>query len=326
VTCIYEGALVKKATLKAYPEALIKFLKSHFPGAKINSAYEAGFSGFHLHRSLIKHGINNLVVHAASIEVAARDRVKTDKRDSLKIATQLESGRLRGIHVPSEEREAFRSVTRLRETLMEDKKRIGNRLKSLLHTQGLIPIDDERKVSKKWVEEVMNYKIHPELKYSILSYGEQWLTLNKKVKEIDLHLEKQAKSDIILETIYRSAPGIGKIHARELSNELGDMSQFSNEKKTFSFVGLTPSEYSSGEHKRQGHITHQGRSVLRKILTQAAWFAIKRDNDLKATFDRISQKAGKKRAIIGIARRLIGRIRSCLLTGCLYEIKAGICD
>jgi transposase len=318
VSCICEGELVKKATLKGNPEEFVKFLEKFFRGAKIKSAYETGFSGFHLHRFLIQRGIENLVVHAASIEVSARDRVKTDKRDSLKIATQLASGRLRGVHVPSEEREAFRSVSRLRETLLGDRTRAGLRIKSLLYTQGLIS-EDEEKVSKKWIEKVMNYEIHPELKYTIQSYGEQWLSLNSKIKEIDKHLEKQAEADIVLETIYRSSPGIGKINGRELCNELEDMSQFSNEKKVYSFTGLTPSEDSSGEHRRQGHISRQGRSVLRKILIQAAWFAIRKDEELKAIFERVSQKAGKKRAIIGIARRLIGRIRSCILNGCLYQ-------
>jgi transposase len=322
VTCLCEGALAKKATLKASPEELVKFLENYFKGATIKSAYEAGFSGFYLHRFLIQKGIENRVVHAASIEVSARDRVKTDKRDSLKIATQLESGRLRGIYVPSEEREAYRNVTRLREALMGDKKRIGNRLKSLLHTQGLISGDDERKISEKWLKEIKNYKTQLEIKYCIQSYCEQWQLLKNKIKEIDKELEKQAEKDSVLEIIYQSAPGIGKIHGRELCNELEDMSQFPNEKKLFSYTGLTPSEYSSGEHRRQGHITRQGRSVLRKILTQAAWIAIQKDSSLKTIFERLSKKSGKKRAIIGVARRLIGRIRSCLLTGCLYENQA----
>jgi len=88
VTCICEGAVVKRASMKATPEAFLEFLKKYFPGAQIHSAYEAGFSGFVLHRFLIKNGIENKVVHPAAIEVSSRDRVKTDKRDSLKIATQ----------------------------------------------------------------------------------------------------------------------------------------------------------------------------------------------------------------------------------------------
>jgi transposase len=95
------------------------------------------------------------VVHAASIEVSSRDRVKTDKRDSLKIATQLAAGRLRGIHVPSEERECLREVTRMREKIMKDRCRVGNRFKSLLYRQGLIGAESVPVVSKRWIEETV---------------------------------------------------------------------------------------------------------------------------------------------------------------------------
>ena len=74
------------------------------------------------------------------------------------------------------------------------------------------------------------------------------------------------------------------------------------------------------EHVRQGHISRQGRAVLRKILVEAAWVAITKDPCLRKIYERISSKCGAKRAIIGIARRLVGRIRSCLLSGKPYEI------
>lgn len=318
-TCLCEGILAKRVTMKASPEGLVEFLKKYFPGAIIKSAYEAGFSGFYLHRYLMEHGIENRVVHPAAIEVSLRDRVKTDKRDSLKIATQLASGRLKGIYVPSEAREAYRGITRLRESIMKDKKRVGNQLKSFLHVHGLM-MDEKEKVSEKWLKKVERMKCHPDICYCIKSYIERWRYLDKKIKGITEHLKEQAKADAALEVIYLSAPGIGKIHARTLSNELESMHHFTNEKALFSFTGLTPTEYSSGEHKRQGHISRQGRSILRKVLIQAAWSAIRKDPALKVIFERIAEKAGKKRAIVGIARRLIGRIRSCFMTGCLYEV------
>lgn len=320
VRCISEGEVVKKATMKASPENLAEFLKKYFQGAIIKSAYEAGFSGFGLHRHLLANGIENLVVHAASLEISARDKVKTDKRDSLKIASQLSAGRLSCIHIPSEDREAKRSITRARKNMLQAKQRVGNQLKSLLHMSGLIRADDERAISKKWIEEILKYDVHPDLNYSVKLYAEEWLGFQEKIKGIDKRLEEQAKGDQDLEMIYQSAPGIGPLNARQLSNELGDMKQFSNEKKLYSFTGLTPSEHSSGEHKRQGHITRQGPSLIRKILMQAAWVAIRRDTALKETFERIAKKSGKKRAIVAIARRLIGRIRSCFQTGCLYEM------
>lgn len=322
VTCILEKTVIKKATMKASPEVVVEFLKKYFPNALIKSAYEAGFCGFPLHRYLVENGIENIVVHPASIEVSAHDRVKTDKRDSLKIAKQLEDGRLSGIHVPDEEREAKRSVTRLRESLMKDRKRAGNQLKSLLFTHGLIHWDDDRVVCKKWIKTVLGYHVHPAIAYCIEAHAERWLALQEKIDAVDKRLGLQAKEDAALESIYQSAPGIGAVHARQLANELADMKQFENEKKLYSFTGLTPSEHSSGEHVYKGHMTHQGRSVIRKILTQAAWVAITQDASLRVIFERIAKNAGKKRAIIGIARRLIGRIRSCFLQGCLYEIRS----
>src|ERR1700738_313921 len=118
VAAVYEGTKTKKATLPASPEGLVAFCKKYFSGAAIESVYEAGFSGFHLHRMLLKNGIDNRLVHAAGVEVASGNRVKTDKRDAVKLATQLAAGRLRGIYVPSEEREEKRAVTRIRETMV----------------------------------------------------------------------------------------------------------------------------------------------------------------------------------------------------------------
>jgi len=157
--------------------------------------------------------------------------------------------------------------------------------------------------------------------FSVNQYAEQWLQLTARMKEVEMRFAIQAQGEKGLQTIYESIPGIGPIHARQLANELGDMTQFKNEKKLFSFTGLTPSEYSSGEHVRQGNISRQGRPVLRRILIEAAWIAITKDPSLKTVFDRLSSHRGAKRAIVGVARRLAGRIRSCVLTGTLYEIK-----
>jgi transposase len=317
--------VVKKDRLVASPTELVCYLKNNFKGAKINTAYEAGFSGFHLHRCLIQHGINNIVVHPAAIEIAARERVKNDKRDALKISAQLADGKLRCIHIPDEKQEANRRVTRLRSSLMADRVKYGNRIKALLFQYGLIAANDETVVSKKWIEatlKILKKKNFSEgLRYTIQSYSDQWLTITTKVKEIDKELDKQAENESEIDNIYKSAPGIGPLSARILANELGDMKQFSGEKKLFSFTGLTPMEYSSGDKKCLGCISRQGRPVLRKILIEAAWVAIKIDKKLGDIFEAIAKRAGKKRAIIAVARRLIGYIRACVLKGEKYKIE-----
>jgi len=319
VAIVCDKAIVKRDTLCAIPEVLGDYLEKHFVGAQINCAYEAGFSGFGLHRHLIKRGINNIVVHAASVEIGARDKVKNDKRDALKIAVQLEAGRLNGIFVPSIEMEEKRELTRLRSTFVQDRNRIATRLKLKAHYHGLIGPEDHKRVSNEWIEMLMNKQMLPGIQYSITALAKEWHSMNEKIKELEFFLAEQAKGDEYLESVYRSAKGIGKTAARILANELGDMSQFPSERNLFSYTGLTPSEYSSGEHTRKGHISRQGKPILRSTLVQCSWIAIRYDKELNQAYERISKRAGAKRAIVAIARKLIGRVRACFRTGELYR-------
>ena len=323
VTAICDGIVVKKDTLAAYPEQLVRYIKKYFNGATVRTVYEAGFSGFSLHRYLLAQGIKNIVTHPASIKVSARDRVKTDKRDSLKMAKQLSNEELEGINVPSEKREQFRILTRTRDQLVDHRKRISNQIKSLLFTQGLIDPQDDKKVCKSWLKKIQQFEMSEEMKYSVDLLAQIWLDLDSKIKEVLKKLGEQAKKDSI-DVIYRSVPGVGALSARILANELGDMSHFYNEKGLFSYTGLTPSEYSSGEHKCLGNISRQGKSLLRKILVQVAWSSLKKDKRLLEIFERISKKAGKKRAIVAIARKIAGCIRSCFKTGTLWCTNAPI--
>jgi transposase len=319
VSAICDGKLEKRDRLEAKPKGLVDYCSKFFSGAAIESAYEAGFCGFYLHRFLEKHHFKNHVIHAAGMEIAVGNKVKTDKRDSLKLAVQLSVGRLKGIHVPSEERENYRKLTRLRETFLRHRTRFGCQIKSVLLQHGLIRPDDDRRVSKKWLKNILEEEMSFELKFTLESLSQMWLILTDKMSVIDEELKKQSVEDESIEKVYRSAPGIGPVAARTLANELGDMFQFKNERQLFSYLGLTPSEYSSGEHIRHGHISRQGKARLRYILVQAAWVAIRHDNELKEDYERISKTRGGKKAIVGVARRLIGRIRSCFRQGVLYQ-------
>lgn len=326
VTAICDGQIIKRDTLKADPSVLISYCKKYFSGAEIYSAYEAGFCGFHLHRYLEKAGIKNIVVDAAGIEVAVGDRVKTDKRDSLKLATHLALGKLKGIFIPSIEQEDCRAVTRLRDTFVRERSRLACQIKALMYQYGLIGADGKRMVSPKWIKELEALEALPGLKFTLSHYCSLWLHINTKIAEIDHEIAIQAQNGGPTEIIYRSVPGIGPTSARVLANELGDMSQFNNERQLFSYMGLTPSEHSSGEHVRQGHITRQGKPILRKILVQVAWKAIKLDDSLKNSYEQLSRRVGGRKAIVGIARKIIGRIRACFRTGELYRIEVKVAD
>ena len=119
---------------------------------------------------------------------------------------------------------------------------------------------------------------------------------------------------------YLSVPGIGTLGARILSNELGDLAKrFANQKSLYQFVGLTPSEFSSGEKIRREGISRQGSSRIRKILIEASWIAIRKDKALRALFRRIGHGRGSQRAIVAVARNLIDRIHSCFKQNILYQ-------
>jgi transposase len=318
VTLISDGTVIKRDKLIADPEVLLKYL-NNFKGARIKSAYEAGFCGFYLHRFLIAHNVDNIVVHPASIEVGSRDFVKTDKRDSLKIATQLSAGRLSCVFIPSEIREDKRHLTRLREQFIKKKVAVACQIKSLLHLHGLIEPQVRLRISNIWLDKILKRKMKENTKFTLEKLIQTWKYFEIQISLINKQIAKEAREDYRLELIYCSVPGIGFISARKLINELEDMSQFSNEEKLFSYAGLTPREYSSGEHVRQGHISRQGKPIIRWILVEAAWTAIKKDFSLKAIFEKLAYRAGKKRAIVAIARILLGRLRTCVKEKRLYE-------
>jgi transposase len=315
---LHEKELVKKATIEANPELLINFIKNNYAGANMHTAYEAGFSGFHLHRQLSSNYINNIVVHPAHIEVSARDRVKTDKRDAMKIAIQLQAGRLHSVMIPDEKREGYRAITRLRNKFGEHKKRMGNQIKSLLHQHGVIGANDNRSICKSWLEWVVSLKLNEDVMYSLQVMKDQWIILNDKINEIEKKLAEQSAKDSGLDVIYSSFPGVGLYTSRIIANELGDMSQFSNQKKLFSYTGLTPCEYSSGDHVRHGNISRQGKPILRKILIQAAWVAVANDESFKKKYEELGTRIGKKKAIVAIARTMVGIMRSCAKSGTMY--------
>lgn len=317
-SCMCEGVVVKRCRMSASGRAVVTLISKYFPDSEVRTCYEAGYSGFWLHRELEAANICNIVVHAAAIEVAANDRVKTDKRDSLKMAQQLAAGRLKGIRIPSLKEEQRRLLARTREQLMRARRRVQVQIRMRLHQFGLFPVQIQRAIRITDVESILK-TLEGELKFSIERLYSVWKQLELEVKEINKHLLEQARHDP-LEVIYRSVPGIGPLASRILSNELGDMRQFRNVRALYSFTGLTPGEYSTGNTVHRGHISRQGSSRLRHILVEAAWKAIRKDLSLRQQFDRIANKSGKKRAIVAVARKLIGKIRASILGKSLYVV------
>src|SRR5499427_3410297 len=320
VTCLCQRRIVKTATVPAEPARLAESLLRWFPGARLFSAYEAGFSGFVLHRALTPAGITNIVVNPASVAVAANDKVKTDRRDAKKLARDLADGRLRGLSVPTEAEALARLLPRTRAQLVAHRATLTRQIKAKLHQFGLMTPASRRLMSSRYLREMAAWELPPELRVSLTLLADQWRFVTRQLLEVRRLLREQAKAQVALETVYRSVPGVGEVVARTVATALGDMTRFANERALFSYTGLTPSEYSSGTAIRRGHISRQGVSRLRHVLVETAWRALPRDPILQAMFDHIAATRGKQRAIVAIARRLIGRIRACFRHGTPYAV------
>jgi transposase len=317
-TAIYDNQIVKRVTFNGEQKEFVKALLHTFKGAKLHTAYEAGFIGNSLHRRFEERGVNNIVVNPASIEVATNDKVKTDKRDSKKIAEQLCFGRLKPNHIPSKEQELCRKISRGRTQFVEKRKAVGNQIKATIYEFDLMHISSKKKMSESLLKKIETLPVGDELEFYLTEMIDEWRHLSQKIKLFGRKLKEQAMRDKN-EEILRSVPGVGEQSSRTLSNELGDMSHFKSKRAAYCYTGLTPGEHSSGGHTRRGHISRQGSSRLRAILVEIAWRAIRKDHSLKEMYDRIKSTRGGKRAIVGVARAMIGRIRKCLMTNELWQ-------
>jgi len=103
------------------------------------------------------------------------------------------------------------------------------------------------------------------------------------------------------------------------------MTRFDNERQLFSSSGLTPGEYSSGEQVRRGHISRQGNSRIRGLLIEVAWRAIDDDHGLKSFYLRVAGARGSKRAIVAVARKILGRLRHCLREKSKWKVATEAC-
>lgn len=107
----------------------------------------------------------------------------------------------------------------------------------------------------------------------------------------------------------------------EMLTELQDVTRFATADRIAAFLGLTPSQYSSGQHVRMGKITHAGNYRLRARMVECSWIAIKKDPGLYKTYEAIKKRRGAKRAIVAVSRKLIIRIRRILLDGVTYRLE-----
>ena len=302
-------------------------LLDRFKDCKIKVVYEAGPCGFWLYDKLLQDGIEVLVVPLSLIPIESGNKVKTDKRDSRKLAKLLESNMLKRVYVLSEENRVDRELLRTRRQIVEHRNDVARQIKSKLLFDGITsPISARHGWGQSYLQWLKGLDLQREgLRVCFESFIElyeyltdQLMKMSQRVKELSQSLKYRERVRLL-----RTVPGIGTLIAMEIWVELQDLERFRRADELASYMGLTPSEFSTGQYVRQGRITRCGNKGVRTCLVESSWILIQKDPLMKATYHQLKEFKGAKRAIIAIARKLIIRIRRMLLNNEPYVI--GVC-
>lgn len=309
-------------------DQLVEYPRSSFPGADYKAVYEAGFSGFKSQRRLEELGVDCMVVHAADVPTSEKDRQqKTDKADSRKLAKMLRSGEFEGVHVPDEGLEADRALLRQRYRLSKDLTRCKNRVKSLLFQFGIkIPERFTDSQSRGWSRNYMGWlRELPEgsegLGAVVWNYVEMGMQVKKQLARITGQVRELSKGERYGKDygLLTSIPGIGLLGGMGLLTQLGDMGRFKGLDKLCNYVGLVPRMHGSGEKMVTGKLTRRGRKEIKIMLVEAAWVAVRQDPAMTARFHELRKRMNANKAIIRIAKNLLGRIRYVIKHQTAYE-------
>jgi transposase len=323
---------VWKAQLTGSPAAAIEWLQT-LPGP-VRAVYEAGPTGFGLARAAAARGLDLRVVAPGSIPRASGDRVKTDRRDAERLVRLLMAAELHPVRVPSTSEEALRDLVRAREDLRGDPMRARHRVGKLLLRHDL-RFDDNNwtQAHRDWLAGV---ELAEPVAQAVLADG---------LGAIDALLVRRESLERQMTALVPDSPwaievarlrclrGIDTLSALGLCAEVGDFDRFRRPGQLMSYLGVVPSEHSTGDKRRLGSITKSGSQHARRLLVEAAWhyrrpprvgreLARRQDGQpqhvtaiswqaqrrLHRTWQRLDHDRGKRRTLVAVAvaRELAG--------------------
>lgn len=251
---------------------LVRHFESKYPDATLHFVYEAGPCGYWIYRLITSLGHCCYVVAPSLIPKKPGERVKTDKRDAMKLAKLLKTEDLTPIYVPEPEDEAVRDLSRAREVAMKDLKDAKYQLKALL-LRNNINYDGTANWSLKhlrWLTELV--LSHPAqqlvLQEFIQTISERMARLERLDNELTHHVHQWRYYPVV--KAIQAMRGVRLLVAAGVIAELGDLSRFDHPRKLMSYLGLVPSEHSSGGKRHIGAITKCGNGRARRLLIEGA--------------------------------------------------------
>jgi transposase len=285
---------------------------------RLRFSYEAGPCGYGLYRQLRRLGHECIVAAPALIPRRPGDRIKTDRRDSLKLARQDRAGELTAVFVPDVEDEAMRDLVRARAAAVAAVTRVRQQLQGLLLRNGVI-YDGRTRWTRRHRSWLASLRFEPPAQQIVLDEYRR------------AHAEAEARRDRLTQALerlmadWKRAPlvgalqamrGVALVTAATLVAEIGDFRRFAHPRQLMAYLGQVPSENSSGPRIRRGGITRTGNGRVRRVLTEAAWTDLAKPRRNAALEQRRAGLPPAVRAIAGKAEtRLAARFRHLLAAG-----------
>ena len=299
-----KGQVLHYGKIDGNPSALDKVIRKLIAkGNRLHFVYEAGPCGYQIYRHLIAQGLDCSVVAPSRVPKKSGDRIKNDRRDALMLARLHRAGELTAVYVPLAEDEAIRDLTRAREDAKGDEKKSKQRLLAFLLRSGNRYTGRSlwSRAHMRWLADIK--MPHRSQQIVLQEYIDTLNQCKERAQRLTGQIQQLLPAWQMFPVVQalQSLRGVSMIVATTTVAEVGDMKRFKSPVELMSYLGLVPSEHSSGERKKRGSITKTGNGHVRRVLVEAAWAyrfrarvskaLLKRQEELPQHIREISWKA-----------------------------------
>ena len=305
-------------------------------GSELQFVYEAGPCGYQIYRHLTAKGLACSIVAPSMIPRRPGDRIKTDRRDAINLVRLFKAGELSSIYIPTQEDEAMRDLLRCRDDIRRLERKARQRLLAFLLRNGY-----RYSATKHWTKAHMKWLAdikfaHPAQQIVFQEYLDAVNECTERVERITGQIRPQVDgwSRALFVEAYQALRGVSLIVATTVVAEIGDMSRFKNPKELMAYLGLVPSEHSSGKTIRRGPITKTGNGHVRRVLVEAAWTyktvprksqtILKRQQGLPKNICDISWKVQTRLCTRYWRLLMKGKVKQTIVTAIARELSAFI--
>jgi transposase len=310
------GGTVNQIQLKGPRAAVVDRLRQLDEPFSI--CYEASCGYGHLYEALRPLAHHVAVAHPGKLRLIYGSKRKNDRVDAAKLAKLLLLDMVPPVHVPNIDVRAWRSLIMLRQRMLALVVRCKNQIRGVLREHDIVGAKwlwSKRQLA--WLESL---ELHPVAQLRLeLAVGE-FKSLQEKIKRIERELQKYADAHPAVKRLM-TIPGVGIRTAETFVAWVDDVTRFRRTRQLGAYFGLVPCQDASADKNRLGHITRDGPPVMRKLITEAAWTAIKKCPAFKGFFERImgGKPERKKIAIVATSHRMIRVMGAMMRAGTAYD-------